>query len=85
MTQWKDPGLGDYEGMNPDRVRNILIEAAQIAHAHFNHYPAWLFAGEVFRVGPKAGLNLCIHAGLDPNLSVRAQRCDAAGSRAARG
>ena len=76
MNHLKDPGLGGYEGMNPARVRSVLFDAERIAHTHFNQYPAWLFAGEVFRVGPKAGMNLCIHAGLDPNLSVRAQRSD---------
>lgn len=71
MDPWKDPGLGDYEGMDPDRVRTLLLQAAQMAHSQFNAYPVWLFAGEVFRVGPKMGENLCIHAGLDPFLTVR--------------
>ncbi len=83
MGSWKDPGVGDYEGMDADRVRTVLLEAAQMAHAHFNQYPAWLFAGEVFRVGPKMGENLCIRAGLDPYLTVRDHRHSAARSRVA--
>ncbi len=80
MGEWVDPGLGDYQDMKPDRVRSILIEATRMAHTRMNHYPAWLFTSEVFRVGPKQGLNLCLHAGFDPNRSVRAQGSDAAAS-----
>ena len=79
MDQWLDPGLGDYGHMDPERVRRLLFEASQMAHVGFNRHPAWLFAGEVFRVGPKVGLNLCLHAGLDPNRSVRAQSREAVG------
>ncbi|TDU31827.1 hypothetical protein DFR24_1209 [Panacagrimonas perspica] len=78
MVDWVDPGLGDYEGMNPDRVRHLLFSAAQMAHTGMNNYPAWLFAGEVFRVGPKVGMNLCMHAGLDPSKPLRALRADIA-------
>ncbi len=84
MKHWKDPGLGDYEGMNPDRVWNVLFEAALLTHTHAHNDPAWLFAGQVFGVGPRVGMNLCIHAGLDPYQSVRAQRADAFPPRIAR-
>lgn len=76
MDHWKDPRLGDYEHMDPDRVRNILLSAARLAHARAMSHPAWLFAGEVFRVGPQVGMNLCVHAGFDPHTCVRALPCE---------
>ncbi|MGH8516077.1 MAG: hypothetical protein ACREUE_01320 [Panacagrimonas sp.] len=72
MGDWTEPGLGDFEGMNPERVRRILLRAAGMSHTHAKGHPVWLFAGEVFRVGPQVGMNLCIHAGLDPFICVRA-------------
>ena len=74
MEQWPDPGLEQYADMTPERVRTVLFEAVSMAHSHFKEYPAWLFTRQVFGVGPKVGLNLCLHAGLDPNLSVFIQR-----------
>jgi len=87
MVHWDDPGLGAYEGMNPDRVRNLLFKAALSAHSNMSNHPAWLFAGEVFRVGPKTGMNLCVHAGLDPSMTLRALqalRADATASKVAK-
>src|SRR4051812_19028285 len=83
MGQWQDPGLGDYAGMDADRVRTLLLAAARMAHTQFNAYPAWLFAGEVFRVGPKMAENLCVHAGLDPYLTVGDHRRGPATSESA--
>jgi hypothetical protein len=72
MGDWTEPGLGAFEGMNPDRVRHLLLRAAHMSHPGAKSYPVWLFAGEVFRVGPQVGMNLCIHAGLDPFVCVHA-------------
>ncbi len=72
MGDWTEPGLGAFEGMNPDRVRSLLIRAARMSPTHARTHPVWLFAGEVFRVGPQVGMNLCIHAGLDPFVCVHA-------------
>lgn len=69
---WTEPGLGDFEGMNPERVRRLLVTAAGMSHPEAKSHPVWLFAGEVFRVGPQVGMNLCIHAGLDPFGCVHA-------------
>ena len=68
---WNDPGLGDFGHMRPDQVRLILLKAARLTHAAGMGHPMWLFASEVFRVGPKTGMNLCVHAEVDPELCVR--------------
>lgn len=73
--EWDDPGLGDFGHMRPDQVRELLLKAARLTHAAGMSHPMWLFAGQVFRVGPKIGMNLCVHAGLDPHLTVRALPC----------
>ncbi|MCC2658379.1 MAG: hypothetical protein K0Q76_3487 [Panacagrimonas sp.] len=70
--RWDDPGLGDFGHMGPDRVRDLLLKAARLTHSAGMGHPMWLFASEVFRVGPKVGMNLCVHAGVDPDICVRA-------------
>ena len=72
IYEWNDPGLGDFGHMRPEHVRDLLLRAARLTHAAGQSHPMWLFAGEVFRVGPKVGMNLCVHAGVDPEICVRA-------------
>jgi len=72
MDHTRDPGLGDYGHMDAAHVRRVLLQAARMSHTAMKAHPAWLFAGEVFRVGPQIGMNLCIHAGFDPFDCVRA-------------
>jgi hypothetical protein len=69
--EWNDPGLGDFGSMRPDQVRTLLLKAARLTHAVGMSHPMWLFASEVFRVGPKTGMNLCVHAEVDPHICVR--------------
>jgi hypothetical protein len=71
MDHTTHPGLGAYGHMEPQHVRRVLLQAARLAHTHMKSHPTWLFAGEVFRVGPQVGMNLCIHAGFDPFECVR--------------
>jgi hypothetical protein len=68
---WSDPELGEFGHMRPDQVRDLLLKAARLTHAVGMSHPMWLFASEVFRVGPKTGMNLCVHADVDPHLCVR--------------
>jgi hypothetical protein len=74
--EWDEPGLGAFAHMRPDEVRDILRKAARLTHANGMGHPMWLFAGEVFRVGPQVGMNLCVHAGVDPHICVRALPSD---------
>ena len=74
--EWDDPGLGEFGNMPPEQVRNLLLKAARLTHSCGMSHPMWLFAGAVFRVGPKVGMNLCVHAGVDPNICVRSLFAD---------
>lgn len=68
----KPPGLGYFEGMKPGQVKQIVLNAERIAKRKRD--PAWVFVHNLFGVGSTVAMNLCYHAGIDPDLKVSAAR-----------
>ena len=66
------PGLGAFAGMTSQQVRQIILNADRIARRRRD--PAWVFVGNLFGVGSTVAMNLCYHAGIDPDLKVSAAR-----------
>lgn len=65
-------GIGHFEGMTPQQVRQIILNAERIAKRKRD--PAWVFVSNLFGTGSTVAMNLCEYAGIAPDLKVSAAR-----------